>query len=424
MRFRIVAAFIVIFLGISIASLYHLNQNTIKIGLLYSKTGTMATEERAIAQALKFQVEQINQQGGLLSRKIQIVEMDGASNDIDFSKGVQSLIDQGVKTIFGCWTSASRKAVRPILEENQALLFYPVQYEGLEVSPNIVYLGSTPNQQINPLFTYIKEAFGKRVLIVGSNYVFPRITGIYLTQMAEFIGFDVLGEIYRPLGETEFQEIIDVIQELKPDAIINTLNGDSNHYFFKALFEAKILSSDIPVFSTSIDERSIESMLKTLPSDALNGHYLAGSYFHALKNEKNSRLISLYRQAYGSDFLMTDAGFNTHLAFNFWKRAVVESRSTEIPKLLSAIRGDSFNSESGIVYLDRKNLHLHKTMRLMRIHNQSMELSWESQVMATPRPYPTFKNQSFWAQQETKLYQQWGERWQASDNYEWIGAPP
>lgn len=424
MKYFFIVSFVISFLIFAILSLFSMNQNTIKIGLLYSQTGTMATEELAIAQALKYQVAKLNEEGGVLGKKVEIIEQDGASNDLAFAKGAQRLIDQGITTIFGCWTSASRKAVKPIIENHGAILFYPVQYEGLESSQNIVYMGSTPNQQINPMLDYIRQYYGNRVLVIGSNYIFPRISGIYLSQIANFLDINLLGEVYQPLGEQTFSDVVEMVQKLKPDAIINTLNGDSNLHFFDALHRANLSADQIPVFSTSIDERSIAKMLEQLSFDALDGHFLAGSYYHSLQNEKNSRLIEAYQQRYGKGFLLTDSGFNTHIAFEFWKRAVQQAGSTDSQKILNALRGDSLHSESGIVYLDRRNSHLHKTMRLARLQEGSLKVVWESLVLASPTPYPHFKSQSFWSNKETQLFEQWQKRWQSSESYQAIGGVP
>ncbi len=393
-------------------ALFQVKQDTVKIGLLYSQTGTMKTEEAAIAQILRYQVHLLNLQGGLLNKKIELIEYDGASNDQEFAKGAKFLIDQGITTIFGCWTSASRKAVKPIIEQGDALLFYPVQYEGLESSDNIIYLGSTPSQQVNPMITYIQKNYGSRMYIVGSNYIYPRVSGLYLSEMARLLGLEIKGEDYLPLGSTSFADVVENIGNSKPDAIVNLLNGESNLAFFKTLNQCSSCK-DIPVFSTSLDERSLKQFTENLPENSLDGHYLSGSYFHNIISDKNYRLINELRQYFGDDFLLTDASFNTLIAFEFWKRAVNDQESFEIDKIRTSIKGDGLNSPNGIVYIDQKNNHIHKTMRIAKIHNDQMGIVWASDIMANPNPYPIFKKSQFWQDYQNDLYTSWGNRWQS-----------
>ena len=415
MKFPAVVLFVLLVVLISVWSLFQTREDTIKIGLLYSQTGTMAAEEKAIAEALKFQVENTNRNGGVLGRYIEIVEADGASNDQGFANAAETLIDQDITTIFGCWTSASRKAVKPIIEQHNGLLFYPVQYEGVESSENIIYLGTTPNQQINPVISFIKEQYGAKIMVIGSNYIYPRITGIYLEEMANFAGFEILEQHYVPLGERNFDSIMKRIQQLQPTAIINTLNGDSNRYFFEALNQFNRGPQKTPVFSTSIDERSVQAMMQYLPEEALNNHYLSGSYFFGLKNLKNQTLALQYQERYGTDFKLTDAGFNTHIAFEYWLRAVNTMETTSPDRLIVAMAGDSLQSASGVIYLDRRNLHLHKTIRLVRIENGLMKPVWTSKVLASPTPYPSFKSIEFWQNKQQTFYQQWQNRWQSNE---------
>jgi len=193
MKFLSVVIFVILFIIGVLYSLTTQQSNTIKIGLLYSKTGTMSNEEKILEQVLTYQVDKINQEGGLLNSKVEIIKYDGKSDEKEFYKGAQYLIEKGVKTIFGSWTSASRKAIKPLIEKEDALLFYPVQYEGIEESNNIIYLGSVPNQQIKPTIAYIKNNFGKKIYIVGSDYIYPRMNHIYLEELSKLVGMEILG---------------------------------------------------------------------------------------------------------------------------------------------------------------------------------------------------------------------------------------
>jgi urea transport system substrate-binding protein len=207
--------------------------DTIKVGLLNSLSGTMAISEVTVRDAIILAIEEINAAGGVLGKKIQPISEDGASDWPTFAEKAEKLIKENrVGAVFGCWTSASRKAVKPVFEENKSLLFYPVQYEGLEQSPYIFYTGATTNQQIVPGLDYLKAQGKKSVYLVGSDYVFPRTANKIIKAYATANGMTVLGEEYAPLGSTEFGTIVNKVKAAKADAVFNTLNGDSNVAFF------------------------------------------------------------------------------------------------------------------------------------------------------------------------------------------------
>ena len=216
-------------------------QNYIKIGLLHSLTGTMAISETPVRDSELLAIKEINEAGGVLGKKIIAVEEDGESDPYTFGQKARKLItESNVVAIFGCWTSASRKAVKPVVEEYFNLLWYPVQYEGMEASPNIMYMGASPNQQVVPAVDYCAQTFGKRMFLVGSDYIFPRTANrIIKAQLAQMNG-ECVGEAYVPMGSVDFSEVIDDIIREKPDVIINSINGDSNIEFFKQLSEAGI----------------------------------------------------------------------------------------------------------------------------------------------------------------------------------------
>lgn len=416
MRFWITVSFVIVVIIAALAAFVAIKKDTVKVGLLYSKTGTMAISEQPIAETLKLKIEQINQQGGLLGKYIEIVEFDGASDEQTFAKGAKYLTSQGINTLFGCWTSASRKAVKPIIEANDALLFYPVQYEGVEQSDNIIYLGATPNQQLNPIVSYIKRHLGKRIFIVGSNYIYPRISGTYLSEMAKLVGLEIVAQHYLPLGATDFQHSVEQIKALKPDIILNTLNGESNLHFFKSLLAANLTAKHLPVFSTSMDEHLIKSITNTLGQNALNNHFLTGSYFHTIDNDQNQSFIKTFQSRFGSDYLVTNAAFNTAIAVELWQRAVKNSHSFDPMTLVKKIGGDSLNSPSGIIYVDSQTHHLHKTIRIAQINPTGLNIVWQSDVLVQPLPFPIFKSIDFWRSEEQTLFQDWHQRWQSNQS--------
>ncbi|MFO0180859.1 MAG: transporter substrate-binding protein, partial [bacterium] len=222
-----------------------IGQSTVKVGLLHSQTGSMAISETSLRDAGLLAIEEINAAGGVLGYPIEPVVEDGRSRFLDeFPKKARKLLsNEKVVALFGCWTSSSRKAVLPLLEELNGLLFYPVQYEGNESSKNIVYTGATPNQQILPAIDWLLSETGgsrKRFFLIGSDYVFPRTANFIVTKYLGSLGIDVVGTSYMPLGHQDFKSAVQAITKSDADVILNTINGDSNIGFYSALAEQGI----------------------------------------------------------------------------------------------------------------------------------------------------------------------------------------
>src|SRR5260370_1185565 len=265
----------------------------IKVGVLHSRTGTMAISEKPVIDATLFAIEELNAKGGIRGRKVEAVVEDGASDWPTFAAKAEKLITQDkVCTLFGCWTSASRKTVKPVFEKQDHLLFYPVQYEGLEESPNIVYTGAAPNQQIIPAVKWCCSSLKKkRLFLVGSDYVFPRAANAIIRDQAADLGAEVVGEEYLLLASADTGDIIKKIQASKPEVILNTINGDSNVAFFRALRAAGITSDKVPTISFSIAEDELTSLN---PKD-VEGDYAAWNYFHSIAGPKKQACICATR---------------------------------------------------------------------------------------------------------------------------------
>ncbi len=243
---------------------YTKTQNPIKVGIIHSLTGTMGSSETPVEEATLMAINEINENGGLLGGRPILPIIIDIKSDWNFAaKEVKKLIvDEHVKAIFGCWTSACRKTIKPIIEENDSLLFYPLQYEGLEQSPNIVYTGAAPNQQIIPAVKWAYDHLGKNIFLVGSDYVFPRTANAIIKDQVKGLGGEIVGEEYIILGSQVVEEIIDKIVKAKPDFILNTINGDSNIAFFKTLREKGVTSKTIPTISFSIGEGELKSLIR------------------------------------------------------------------------------------------------------------------------------------------------------------------
>ena len=248
-------------------------------------------------------IDEINAAGGVLGKKIEPIIEDGASDWPTFAEKARKLISQDeVATVFGGWTSASRKAMLPVFEELNGLLWYPVQYEGLESSPNIFYTGATTNQQIVPAVSWLLENRGKKFFLLGSDYVFPRTANKIIKAQLAAEGGETVAEEYTPLGHTDYSTIISKIKEAKPEVVFNTLNGDSNVAFFKQLKDAGISASDLTTLSVSVAEEEIRG----IGVDVLEGHLAAWNYYQTTDTPENTKFVESYKAKYGADRVTAD----------------------------------------------------------------------------------------------------------------------
>ena len=342
---------------------------TVKVGLLHSLSGTMSISETSVRDSELLAISEINANGGVLGKQVVAVEADGASDPQVFADEARKLLqNENVVTVFGCWTSASRKAVKPVFEELYGLLWYPVQYEGMEASPNIMYMGASPNQQIVPAVDYCAETIGKRMFLVGSDYVFPRTANrIIKAQLAQLDG-ECVGEEYIDMGGTDFSGIIAKIQAAKPNVILNTLNGDSNMAFFAALAKAGITSSVIPVMSFSIAEEEVAKM----DLDNLTGHLVSWNYYETTQTPRNEKFVSDYKEKYGEDRMTGDPIEAAYIAVYMWAAACEKAGSFDVEAVRVAAKGLSFDAPEGTVTIDGGNQHLYKKVRIGKINEKGL----------------------------------------------------
>lgn len=359
--------------------------NVVKVGLLHSLTGTMAISETAVRDSELLAIKEINEAGGVLGKKIMPVEADGASDPATFADKARELIsDENVATIFGCWTSASRKAVKPVVEELYNLLWYPVQYEGMEASPNIMYMGASPNQQVVPAVDYCAEKFGKRMYLIGSDYVFPRTTNRIIRAQFGELQAECVGETYVPFGHSDFSAVINEILEEKPDVIINTLNGDSNVYFFKQLKDAGITAEKIPVMSFSISEEEIS----IIGVENFIGHFVAWNYYETTETTKNQKFVADYKNEYGMDRVTGDPIEAGYIAVYMWASACEKAGSFDVEDVRMAAKGLSFTAPEGTVTIDGTNQHLYKQVRIGKINKDGLiDEIWATAGAIKPDPY-------------------------------------
>jgi urea transport system substrate-binding protein len=347
------------------------NGDTIKVGILHSLSGTMAISEKSVVDAEQLAIEEINNAGGVLGKKIQAVVEDGASNWDTFREKATKLIDEDkVVAVFGCWTSASRKNVKPVFEQKNHMLWYPVQYEGQECSKNIFYTGAAPNQQIEPSVDWLLQNKGKEFFLIGSDYVFPRTANTIIKAQLAAKGGKTVGEDYLPLGNTEVTPIITKIKQALPNGgvIYNTLNGDSNVAFFKQLQGAGLGPDKYPSMSVSIAEEEV----KAIGPDYLKGHYAAWNYFQTVDTPANQKFVAAFKQKYGEDRVTNDPMEAGYIAVYLWKQAVEKAGTADdLDKVRAAAFGQKFEAPEGTVTLDANN-HLAKFVRIGEVREDGM----------------------------------------------------
>jgi len=396
-------------------------EETVKVGILHSKSGFMAPSEEPVIDAVLMAIAEINEANTLPGLRLEPVVRDGRSDDRVFAREAEDLLlNEGVKAIFGGWTSSSRKTMIPVLEKHNGLLFYPVQYEGAESSPEIIYTGAAPNQQIIPaVYWAMNDQGAKRFFLVGSDYIFPRMANEIIRDQVRALGGEIVGERYVPLGADDSGDIVSEITTAQPDFILNTLNGETNGAFFTALRSAGITPEVAPTISFSVDE----NLLQSIGSRQMIGDYAAWNYFQSIPSKKNRDFIANIQKRYGRDRATSDAMEAAYSAVYLWAEAIRKSAG-ERPRyravdadpenIRHAIKNRSFHAPSGMVFVDPKTQHLYKTARIGRIvENGQFQIEWESEAPVRPQPYPIFRTIEAWEDQLAMFKQEWNGQWSA-----------
>lgn len=336
--------------------------NTIKVGILHSLSGTMAISEVSVKDAEMLAIDEINKAGGVLGKKLVPTVEDGNSDWPTFAEKAQKLIStDNVAAVFGGWTSASRKAMLPVFERNKALLYYPVQYEGLEASPYIFYTGATTNQQIIPGLEYLKDKLKvKKLFLVGSDYVFPRTANKEIKAWAKANGMQIVGEEYSPLGNTDYATTINKVKAAKPDAVFQTINGDSNVAFWKQFKDSGLSAKTLPVISVSTAEDEVRGVgIKNIV-----GQYVAWNYYQTTPGARNAAFVKAYKAKYGKGRVTDDPIEAGYVGVHLWAKAVEKAGSTNPEKVKAASKGLTFDAPEGKVTVDGDNQHIYKTARI------------------------------------------------------------
>ena len=370
MKFKSLAK-ISLALSLACASVSSYAEDTIKIGVLHSLSGTMAISETTLKDTVQMLVDEQNKKGGVLGKKIEAVVVDPALNWPLFAEKARELISKDkVSAIFGCWTSVSRKSVLPVVEELNGILFYPVQYEGEESSKNVFYTGAAPNQQAIPAVDYLLKQGVKRWALVGTDYVYPRTANKILEAYLKSKGFkdeDIMIS-YTPFGHSDWQSIVSDIKKFgtagKKTAVVSTINGDANVPFYKELSNQGISAKDIPVVAFSVGEEEL-SGIDTKP---LVGHLAAWNYFESVDSDANDDFIEEWHKYTGDEKRVTNDPMEaTYIGFNMWVKAVEKAGTTESNAVQDALIGVTVPNLSGSYATMMPNHHITKPVLIGEI---------------------------------------------------------
>ncbi|MGH8594703.1 MAG: urea ABC transporter substrate-binding protein [Gammaproteobacteria bacterium] len=361
-------------------------EDTIKVGVLHSLSGTMAISETTLKDTVLMMIDEQNKKGGVLGKKIEAVVVDPASNWPLFAEKARELIQKDkVAAVFGCWTSVSRKSVLPVFEELNGLLFYPVQYEGEESSKNVFYTGAAPNQQAIPAVDYLKKEFGaERWVLAGTDYVYPRTTNKILEAYLKTelgVKDDDLLINYTPFGHSDWQSIVAEIKKFgnqgKKTAVVSTINGDANVPFYKELGNQAVSAEQIPVVAFSVGEEEL-SGLDTAP---LVGHLAAWNYFMSVDNPENDAFIEKWHAFIKDEKRVTNDPMEAHyIGFKMWVQAVEKAGTTDTDPVAQAMIGMSVPNLTGGRAIMHANHHLSKPVLIGEIQNDGQfEVVWKTE---------------------------------------------
>ncbi|WPO98234.1 urea ABC transporter substrate-binding protein [Pseudomonas sp. HR96] len=361
--------------------------STVTVGQLHSATGTMAISETGSIQAERLAIDQINASGGILGRQIKVIQEDGASDWPTFAeKARKLLVNDKVATVFGCWTSASRKAVLPVFEKENGLLYYPTFYEGLEQSKNVIYTGQEATQQILASLDWIaKEKGAKTFYLIGSDYIWPRTSmKIARKHIENVLHGTVVGEDYYPLGNTQFGSLINKVKLKKPDVVFAAVVGGSNVAFYKQLKAAGVTADKQTLLTLSVTEDE----LLGIGGENMAGFYASMKYFQSLDNPANKAFVAAFKDKYGANSVIGDVTQAAYLGPWLWKAAVEKAGSFDVDKVVAASPGiEMSNAPEGYVKI-HENHHLWSKARIGQVQADGQFKVVHESDLIEPNPFP------------------------------------
>jgi urea transport system substrate-binding protein len=383
----------------------------LRIGVLHSLTGTMASSESSLVDAILLAIARVNAAGGVLGRQVEAVVRDGCSRADTFVEEARHLLDdEAVPVVFGCWTSTSRRAVRPLFEARNRPLFYSVQYEGIEASPAVVYLGAAPNQQLIPAVRWAFAFLERRsFFLVGSDYVFPRVATEILKDQLHLLGATVAGEAFLPLGSMDVAAVVQQAKKSGATMILNTINGDTNLAFIRELRAAGVTSEAMPLLSFSLDQTGYRELDPALVA----GDYLAWNYFEAFDSAENREFLRTLHERFGPR-PATDPMATSYSAVLLWAEAVKRAGSVDLAPMRSALGQVTVSTPLGELRVSPTNGHAVKTIAIGQIgQNGKVQVVWSAPKPVEATPYPETRSRADWEKLLAKLQHDWGGKWEA-----------
>lgn len=358
-----------------------------RVGVLFSRSGLMAVTESEHFFGTALAIEEINRNGGVLGREIEVIAYDPGSQPEVYRKLADRLLtDDGVSVIFGCSTSAQRKAVLPAIERRNGLLWYPSLYEGFEYSPNVIYTGAAPNQNAFPLAEYIVRKHGPRVYLIGSDYVYPRESNRIMRDLVESYSGRVVGEQYVSMeaGNTELASMLQAIRMAAPDVVFSTIVGRTAQRFYRLFATSGFDPKQLPIASLTMAEGEI----KEIGAEHCAGHLTAASYFGSIQRDSNDRFKQAFAAAYGNERPASMWSAAAYAQVKLFALALAEAGSLDTQRLVEAALGTSLDSPEGPIQIDADNNHLWVTPRIGRARaDGGFDIVWESKSAIKPDPY-------------------------------------
>jgi branched-chain amino acid transport system substrate-binding protein len=367
-----------------------------RIGVLFSRSGATGVTESEHFFGTALAIEEINAMGGVLGRKLAPVAYDPKGDSAEYRRlATRLLIDDEVNVIFGCSRSSSRKAVLPVIERNNGLLWYCSFYEGFEYSPNVIYTGAVLNQNSMQLAAYLLRNKGSRFFLVGADYIYPRESNRVMRDMVELHDGEILDEVYLPIeaSEVQLEEVIRDIVDLQPNVVFSTLVGESARLFYRLYRKHGLDPKNIPIASLSMAEEEI----RLIGADLCEGHITAATYFNSLDNKSNERFVTLWHERFGDRPTSTWSEM-AYSQVHLFARALERSGSLDTARLVQSAHAVTFDSPEGILSIDAENNHCSLTPRIGVCRSDGQfDIVWEGKEPIKPDPYlSTFGFSEFW----------------------------
>jgi urea transport system substrate-binding protein len=386
----------------------------IRVGVIYSQTGKQASTEQAVLQATLAAIDDINEQGGVLGRPVVAVLADGASTPSTFATELEQLITQEqISFIFGGSSSSARKAMGAVLDrqEQPHLLFYPHANEGLEQNPHIVYLGQTPNQQINPAIAWANEHIGHRFAIIGTDNITHRIQAHLATQMIERLQGSLCTPLLLSPSQPDQQQVIQHLNTCQPEVILNLLKGDDNNAFFQTLKE---MNSTTPIMSLAVCDKKLAQLAQQIGERATFEHYAVSDYFNHAVSKQGTEIVTKIQAKLGREVIINNAMMAAWNAVHLWARAVTTGASIEPARVQRHLQAISIPSATGTLSLEKDTQYTWQKTYIAKANlTGQFDIVWQSSLPVMPEVWPHFESVETWQAILQRWYQHWGNQWQA-----------